>query len=115
MVPADRPKVSCTGELELPFFVSSNVEKADPATRKQIRSHAMRGRKQKSLRHQKNALRCQNETTSNPVETTLARPEDVLRSYTPPMPYSIGSDLAFSTFAEDLEPSLLLNIIKGQR
>jgi hypothetical protein len=39
----------------LPFIVSSNIDKADPATRKLIRRHVMHGRKRKRVNRPKAA------------------------------------------------------------
>ncbi|KAH7420239.1 hypothetical protein BKA64DRAFT_562825 [Cadophora sp. MPI-SDFR-AT-0126] len=85
------------------FIVSSNVEKADPVTRKLIRSHVMRGKK-----------------TKKPHQHTLAQKplacpiklQDVVETCAAAIPGRVGSDLSFVVFADEVEPSLLLKMIK---
>ena len=92
---------------EMPFFVSLDVRKADPATRKLIRSHAMRGRKQKRVQPSSRVV------GNGRVEAEAVDLGVIPRIYTPPTLSRIGSDLSFTTFPEDLELSMLLNITKS--
>ena len=90
------------------FIVSSDVKKADPATRKLIKSHAMQGIKKKRRQFAK------------VLETPIALPrtlpvmlEETIETCAPALPGRIGSDLSFVEFADEIEPSILLNIVKG--
>jgi len=40
--------------------------------------------------------------------------EEVIDMYTPQIPGRVGSDLSFIEFSAELEPSMRLNMIKGQ-
>jgi hypothetical protein len=104
------------------FIVSSDVSKADPATRKLIRSHAMKGVKKKRRR----AVSPQEESPSTtlspgpPVrlddEAETSAPAvlgEVDDRFTPLLPGCIASDLSFLMFADEMEPAMLLNILKG--
>jgi hypothetical protein len=91
------------------FIVSNNVDKVDPATRKLIRSHAMAGKRDKRRplkRHEK-----KRENTARRSQTRPVKPEDVA-AYPPLLPGRVGSDLSFVEFADEVEASLLMNIVK---
>ena len=96
----------------MPFIVSSDLTKVDPATRRLIRSHVMRGKKAK-----KGPPRDRRTTASLPLSRNnrlvRVRLEDVSEMYTPLSVGRVGSDLSFIEFADDIEQSLLLNMAKG--
>lgn len=97
----------------MPFIVSSNVEKVDPATRKLIRSHVMRGKKQKRGRPKMDG-----QTTSRvavPGRTRVGRVklEEVIEMYTSPVPGRIGSDFSFVELPDGIEPLMVLSVARG--
>ena len=98
----------------LPFIVSLNSEKADVATRKLIRSHVMRGKKQRKLARPDRAkkdTRCQRVCPrSQPVQAQLA---EIFGMYTSVLPNRVGSDLSFVKLTDGVEPYILLNVIKS--
>ncbi len=106
-------RASSSSSGGMPFIVSSNAEKADPATRKLIRSHVMRGKKRKRERPDRNrpAIGCG--AIVGRAEDARIRLEDVIEAYTPLVPDRVGSDLSFVEFAEEIEVSMLLNMAKG--
>ena len=103
---------SANGRL---FIVSSDVNKADPTTRKLIRSHVMRGKKRKKTEPVKKRYWTTYSLTERAhAQTAPITTEDMAKSYAPLMPGRIGSELSFIEFADDIEPSLVLNIAKGK-
>lgn len=99
---------------EMPFIVSRDLEKADATTRKLIRSHVMQGKKKMRVRPRK-SMQVQ-AVVIQPIpkaesEATLA--EEMRHRYTTSMPRRVGSDLSFIDFADDIELSMLLNMMKS--
>ena len=86
------------------FIVSSDANKVDPVTRKLIRSHVMRGKKTKKPRAQVQ--------TRKPL-AALVKLQDVVETCAAVIPGRVGSDVSFVDFADEVEPSLLLNMFKG--
>jgi hypothetical protein len=101
------------GSSRMPFIISSNVEKADPATRKLIRSHVMRGKKQKRGRPDKGQRTTSWGKMTGRTPVTRVKLEEVIEMYMPIVPDRVGSDLSFVEFADEIEPLMLLNIIRG--
>ncbi|KAH9905446.1 hypothetical protein F4778DRAFT_708673 [Xylariomycetidae sp. FL2044] len=99
--------------LRMPFIVSSNLEKADPETRKLIRAHVRRG---KGLKEEGGRAR----KPANHQASTLVRGRAVkfnlqegLKAYCASrIPIRVGSDLSFIQTADEIEPCILMNIIK---
>jgi len=87
---------SSISSVSMLFIVSSDDKKADPATRKLIRSHAMQGIKKKRRRF------------VGPVML-----DEESEKGTPALPCRVGSDLSFLNFADEIEPSIAWNIVKG--
>lgn len=100
------------GQASIPFIVSSNDGRVDAATRKFIRSYAMRGRKQSRIRRKRNVLVYGYDMAAGSVQAPSVNFEDIMRLYAPPM-RRIGTDLSFLAPPEDLDLSILSNIIKG--
>jgi hypothetical protein len=90
------------------FVVSLDVKKADPATRKLIRSHAMKGIK----KNRRRVVKVQ-ETLSALPHAAPVMLENPIETCGPALPGRVGSDLSFVEFADEIEPSMLLNIVKG--
>lgn len=87
------------------FITSSTADKVDGATRKLIRSHVRQGKGQKkkqgpTIRYSK-------------AKNSRIKLEDVVHLYTPPIPARVGSDVSFLDLAADIEPAILLNMIRG--
>ncbi len=113
MAGVDAPRSSGLS-ARMPFIISSNVEKADPATRKLIRSHVMRGKKQKKNRLDRGQRMTSEGTMASRTQTAgRVKMEEVIEMYTPLVPARVGSDLSFVECADDIEPLVLLNMIKG--
>lgn len=115
-----RAASSPMASASLVFIVSSTVEKADPATRNLIRSHVMRGKKQKLSRDDEVNRRSSRARLTAGHTQTQAAPvkwEEVIQTYASPLsihiPGRVGSDLSFANFADDIEPILVANITRG--
>ena len=100
----------------MPFIVSSNAEKADPATRKLIRSHARRGGKQKRgyIGKPKRQGPARKGARDRYDQDGRVKLDEVGEMYVSLVPRRVGSDLSFVELPGDMEPSILLNMIKGQ-
>jgi hypothetical protein len=109
----DEARGSSGSSARMPFIITSNMEKADPATRKLIRSHVMRGKKQKRGRRDKGQQTTGGRTMSGRVQAERVKPEEVIEMYTPILPGRVGSDLSVVEFAAEIEPSILQNMIRG--
>ncbi|KAJ3454690.1 hypothetical protein MRS44_013290 [Fusarium solani] len=96
----------------MPFIVSSSVDKADPATRKLIRSHVMRGKKKRKRYPEKVSHGPKGGKLTSCTQVERINLDEVIQTYTPQIPTRIGGDLSFIDFAEDIEFSMLLNITK---
>jgi hypothetical protein len=94
--------------ISMLFIVSSDIKKADPATRKLIRSHAMQGIKKKRRR----VVRVQSVPDALPSTTSVTL-EKAAEICAPALPGRVGSDLSFVEFAAEMEQSILLNIVNG--
>lgn len=94
------------------FIVSSNVEKVDPATRKLIRSHVMRGKKQKKGRPNEDKRTTSWAAMIGRGQAAPVKLEEGIKAYVPLLPGRVGSDLSFVEFADEIEPSMVLNILK---
>ncbi|KAK0983326.1 hypothetical protein LTR91_011269 [Friedmanniomyces endolithicus] len=95
----------------MPFIISSDGGQADAATRKFIRSHARRGRKESRTRPKRNVLVSGYGMAAGSVQVPSVNLEDIMGIYMPPM-RRIGTDLSFLACPEDLDSSILSNIIK---
>jgi hypothetical protein len=95
------------------FIVSSNADKADPVTRKLIRSHVMRGKKKQKdpLDKAQRTVKSKSKADLNPAERVKL--EELVEMYASHFPGRIGSDLSFVEFADEMDPSILLNMVKG--
>lgn len=100
-------------DASMPFIVTSSIEKVDPATRRLIRSHVMRGKKQKHCRTDKYRRTTSQVPASSRTRGLRVRFEDVSKIYKPTIPSRVGSDLSFIDFAAEIEASMLLNMTKG--
>ncbi|WAO82854.1 Hypothetical protein NCS54_00002400 [Fusarium falciforme] len=96
----------------MPFIVSSSVDKVDPATRKLIRSHVMRGKKKRKRYPEKVSHGSKVGELTSCTQVERINLDEVIQMYTPQIPTRIGGDLSFIDFAEGIELSMLLNITK---
>ncbi|OTA61487.1 hypothetical protein K449DRAFT_330998 [Hypoxylon sp. EC38] len=113
MARPNESRSASTASAWMPFIVSSNIEKADPATRKLIRSYARRGKTQKGGNHTENHRMANLGTMAGHTHIARVELEDVVEIYTPLVPGRIGSDLCFIEFPEEIDPSIILNMAKG--
>ena len=98
-------RTSCT----MPFIVSSNLEAVDPATRKLIRSHVMRGKKRKKAKER--ARHDQN--PDNAVSRSRVEAQDVIDMYKTIQPGRVGARLYFVDFPPEINSSMLLKMAEG--
>ncbi len=112
MVAPDDAVMIFSAPASIPFIISSNDGEVDAATRKFIRSHARRGRKQSQARPKRNVLVSGYAMAAGNVQVPSVNLEDIMGIYLPPM-RRIGTDLSFLACPEDLDSSILSNIIKG--
>ncbi|KAK8076519.1 hypothetical protein PG994_003791 [Apiospora phragmitis] len=99
----------------MPFIVSSNCDKADPATRKLIRSHVMRGKKKKrkSKRYAPKGTDVIGIGTSNDlIQRDRVNLEAVLEMYTPLIPGRFGTRLCFADLPDEIDPSVIMQMIQ---
>lgn len=85
------------------FISTSDLEKADPATRKLIRSHVMRGRKKKDRGSNSQQLISSPRMKAARSQAVRAELADMLEQYTQLVPARIGSEFSFLQFASDIE------------
>jgi hypothetical protein len=109
----DEPRGPSGLSARMPFIITSNMEKSDPATRKLIRSHVMRGKKQKRGRRDKGQQTADGRIMPDRIQAGRVKPEEVIETYTPMLPGRIGSDLSVLEFAAEIEPLTLQNMIRG--
>jgi hypothetical protein len=109
----DEPRGPSISSATMPFIITSNMQKADHATRKLIRSHVMRGKKQKRGRRDKGQQKAGGKIMPGRIQAGRVKPEEVIEMYTPMLPGRVGSDLSVIEFAAEIEPSTLQNMIRG--
>ncbi|KAI1387869.1 uncharacterized protein F4822DRAFT_294691 [Hypoxylon trugodes] len=105
-------KPSASSAKGMPFIVSSNVDKADSATRKLIRSHARQGRTKKVNRRADEKRAAGWGTIAVRTQRSRVELRDVVETYTPLVPGRIGSDIYFIEFPEQAEQSMVLNMAR---
>ncbi|KAK8015609.1 hypothetical protein PG991_008497 [Apiospora marii] len=100
----------------MPFIVSSNGDKANPTTRKLIRSHVMRGKKKK-----KNTVNYRRlhggdmrdiGTSSSPVQRDHAILEEVTKVNMPILPGRLGNRLYYMDFPDGIDSSVIIQMIQ---
>jgi len=92
------------------FIVSSNAEKADPATRRLIRSEVLRGTKQKRKPSLRAAKAKDQRKTTRSSSLAPIKLEHAVELCAQLLPNRIGSDLSFIQLADEVELSVLKNI-----
>lgn len=115
MTPPRRPVAN-------PFIIiQGGSEKADPATRRLIRSHVRknenRGRARTRTGHglyadAANGRRAPWPTTEGKRGGSSVM--EAIKPYAPQIPSRVGGDLSFVGVADEIESSILLNIVKGR-
>ncbi|KAI1748949.1 hypothetical protein F4782DRAFT_337840 [Xylaria castorea] len=98
-------------EGHLPFIMSSNAGKADPAARTFIRSHVMRGKNKKSRDIKQGIRSTSMQHRANRIRAKPINPKDIIDIYIPLIPNRVGSDASFVDL--DVDPTTLLNLIRG--
>lgn len=102
---------SCSSD-GMPFIISSNVEKVDPATRQLIRSHVMQGKKKKRSGPNKAQRMARWAIMDDRSDATPFELEEAIKAYAQIVPDRVGSDTSFIEFADEIEPSMRLNMMK---
>lgn len=97
----------------MPFIVSSNIEKVDPATRKLIRSHVMRGKKQKRGRSSRDGRTTSRVAISGRTRVARVKLEEAIEMYTPPIPGRVGSDVSLVELPDGIESLMVESMLKG--
>ena len=96
---------------KMPFIVSSNIDKVDPATRKLIRRHVMRGkRKKRADRPGAAGLAAPDAIQNHRRQIGL---QEVLDMYTLLQPGCFGAHRYFVDFPDEIEGSILWNMEQG--
>lgn len=95
------------------FIVSSNVDKVDPDTRKLIRSHVMRGKKQKKSCPGRAKREISQANMTHHTPTAPVSLEQVMKTHALLVPRTIGSDWSFAEFTDEREPLMALNMENG--
>lgn len=95
------------------FIVSSNIEKADASTRKQIRSHVMQGKRLKKDRSRDVSQLKSRQEIAKPVHQAPVKREEFLEICMAVVPSRVGSDFSFLELADVVEPSVVSDIVKG--
>jgi hypothetical protein len=90
---------------KMPFIVSANIDKVDPATRKLIRRHVMRGKKRKR------AGLASADSIQKP--RTQIRLQEVLDMYTRMQHDCFGTHRYFVDFPIEIEPSIIWKMQQG--
>jgi hypothetical protein len=114
MVRPNEIKESSSSSAGMHFITSSNIGKVDPATRKLIRSHVMRGKKQKKSRLDKNQRATGWGTVAGRGQASRVKLEELVKLYTPPAPLRVGSDLSFLENASEVDPLILISTTKSK-
>ncbi|KAK8057615.1 hypothetical protein PG996_011552 [Apiospora saccharicola] len=110
---AARPPVG-----NMPFIVSSNGDKANPTTRRLIRSHVMRGKKKKkkemtagispSRGREGNGIG----TSTGPVQRDPVNLEELFKTHMPLLPGRLGTRLYYLDFPDDIDSSVIMQMIQ---
>ena len=90
---------------KMPFIVTSNIDKVDPATRKLIRKHVMRGKKRKKTDR--------SGADSMQDHRLLIMLQEVVDMYTILQPGCFGTYRYFVDFPDQVEPSILRSMEQG--
>ena len=96
---------------KMPFIVSSNIDKVDPATRKLIRRHVMRRKKRKKADRPGAAGLASADSIQN--HRTQISLQEVLDMYTLLQTRCFGTHRYFVDFPNEIEPSILWNMEQG--
>ena len=96
---------------KMPFIITSNIDKVDPATRKLIRRHVMRGKKMKKTDRPGAVGLVSADSIQN--HRTQIRLQQVLDMYTLLQPGSFGTHPYFVDFPNETEPSILWKMEQG--
>lgn len=114
MAGTDRSRGFSGSSAKMTFIVSSNAEKFDPATRKLIRSHAVRGRKRKTKHPDEQRQAISRTALANRSRIIPAKFDEIVLTYAHQLYGRVGSDLSFVKFADEVEPSVGRNLTKCQ-
>ena len=96
----------------MPFIVSSNIDKLDPTTRKFISRHVMRGKKKRKA-HVTGAVGI---ASADPMQNGRIPPrlQEVLDMYKEIQPGCFGTQQRFVDFPGESEASVLWDIEQGK-
>ncbi|KAK8108705.1 hypothetical protein PG984_014506 [Apiospora sp. TS-2023a] len=109
-VPA-RPPVG-----NMPFIVTSNGDKANPMTRRLIRSHVMRGKKKKrktSSNHSHEGKEdIGKDTSTRQFQQGHVNMEELFKAHMPLLPGRLGTRLYYLDFPDDIDSSVIMQMIQ---
>ncbi|KAF8847826.1 hypothetical protein BDZ45DRAFT_307962 [Acephala macrosclerotiorum] len=95
------------------FIISTDVKKANPETRKLIRSHVMLGKNRTKSSQAKRRKVTTSRVRINDHDQTASTPlDEVIDACRSAIPRRVSSDLSFTNFAVELEPATWGDIIK---
>lgn len=104
--------MSSSPSANLPFIVSSSVDKVDAKTRKLIRSHVMRGKGRKRTFPDKSQWTTNLRKISGATEGKRAEMHLFTEMYASQIPSRVGSDLSFIEGADETHLSILANLVR---
>ncbi|KAI1087099.1 hypothetical protein F5B19DRAFT_90877 [Rostrohypoxylon terebratum] len=87
----------------MPFIISSSHDTVDPATRRLIRSHVMKGKK-----HKRRGTA--GFSPANPIQSTQIELNEVINMYMSLQPGRLGTHLYFVDLPAQMEPSIILKM-----
>ncbi|KAK6822722.1 hypothetical protein PG989_001610 [Apiospora arundinis] len=96
----------------MPFIVSLNDEKANPTTRKLIRSHVMRGKKKKKKHGSKPEEPRGAGSSGGPIQRAGVNLEEVVELYMPLLPGRFGMRLYYIDFPDEIDPSVIMQMFQ---
>ena len=96
------------------FIVSTDKSKADPKTRKLIRSHVMLGKNQGKPRSAKRRRATSKAIVAEQSAIPRATLHPAIETYYSTIPRRVGSDLSFLNAATEIQPAVFENIMQCQ-
>jgi hypothetical protein len=97
------------------FIVSTDVKKADPETRKLIRSHVMQGKNRAKSRPAKQPSVESRAIMVDPNQTPrVVSLEEIVETCHSFIPKRVGTDLSLTKFAAEITPAMFGDVVHCQ-
>lgn len=104
---------------DMPFIVTSNGDKANPTTRRLIRSHVMRGKKKKKKKTTSDNPFLDEmdvhgtDSSTGPIRRDHINVEELFKVHMPLLPGRLGTRLYYMDFPDDINSSVIMQMIQG--